>query len=143
MIRLTIISKLEPYLMDTFSRKNAKILFWKTWPHMKYKWSIERHKQRNMIFDDTMIDKAAQSCNNLDYAWIITLFEKNSWNLWIRLHIGFSTRNSLVHSFAAKNILVVTFTTSFDSLSSVISLSNPTFQYFSSSFFAFSFVAKR
>jgi len=30
---------------------------------MKYKWSIERHKQRNMIFDDTIIDKAAQSCN--------------------------------------------------------------------------------
>ena len=64
--------------MDTFSLKDDKILFWKTWPHMKYKWSIERHKQRNMIFDDTIIDKAAQSCNKWDDVWIIILFEKKT-----------------------------------------------------------------
>ena len=29
-----------------------------------------------MIFDNTIIDKAAQSCNKWDDVWIIILFEK-------------------------------------------------------------------
>ena len=51
-----------------------------------------------MIFDNTIIDKAAQSCNKWDDVWIIILFEKKTAEI-----------------FATKNILVVTFTTSFDS----------------------------
>ena len=52
------------------SDKSDAILFWKTWTHMKYKWFIERQKQRNMIFDDTVIDEAAQSCNDWNDVWI-------------------------------------------------------------------------